>query len=462
MASGMGRCRLSQFSFVLFSKVLTGLKDAYIKMNNPLKKFTFLFSSVPGTILFFLFIIIVFFQFISAWKILHLDQERLALQSEKEKMARERVQYQSLQKQLPELIRQKETLTEQLPRLEGELAALKNKRQTWLKEQARAMEIIEQGKAAAQIRDELKVAVDGLQQEIRLKTETVRKLIGPASVLNQSARDLEALVASQKNLPEIFKGEIKRTTEELQLAATTIGKAAINLRANALIFAQSAKSTNAILGNAAEATQGAVKKISAVENNLEKHSNTLKGQSDHFTSELNTLDREIANIQNMRKNLQGFSGVITRLDTDSAMTLNKLQTLTVNSENALKQWQTNAQSLNDLIRTMDSQKDAIANASKGLETQINAIAETSDQIISEARDFRTKINSYSSSDTEKAIRLHEQKLSAVSKKIQADADKIYNLNFSLEKELRKLIVESENLNKMLKRQQNKLKMKKRQ
>ena len=390
---------------------------------------------------------------------MHLDKERLALQSEKEKMAHDRVQYQALQKQLPELIRKKEAITAQLPKLEGELIALQKKRLIWLKEQARAIAIIEHGKAAAEIRSELENAVDNLRNEIQLKTEEVKKLMAPASVLNQGARDLEALVTSQKNLPETFKAEFKHATQELQLAATTIGKAAINLRANALNFAQSAKSTNAILDKAAEATQGAVNEISALKINFKKHGNALSRQSDRFTGGLDTLDSEIASLQNMRNNMKSFSGVISRMDADNALALNKLGTLIADSETALKQWQTNVQSFNQLIRTIGFQKDAIADASVMLGSQVNAIAQTSDRIIAEAKDFRTKINNYSSSDTEKAIQSHEKKLSAISKKIESDADKIYDLNFSLEKELRKLIIESENLNKMLKSHQNKLEKK---
>ena len=388
---------------------------------------------------------------------MHLDQERLVFQSDKEKMAHARVQYESLQKQLPELIRKKESITKELPRLEGDLAALKKKRLTWLKEQARAMELIEHAKAATAIRSELKDAVDILRKEIQLKTEEVRKLAGPTSVLNQGARDLRELVASQKNLPETFKSEFKHATEELQLAATTIGKAAINLRANALNFAQSAKATNAILGKATQETQGAVAKISAVENKLNKHSNMLSLQSDRFKDKLNTLDSEITNIQNMRKNLQNFSTIVTRMDADSVMTFSKLRGLIDNSQTALKQWQANAQSLNEFIRTMALQKNTIANTTEMLRSQIDALAKTSKQIISETQDFRTKLKKYAPSDTEKAIQSYEKKLSASSKKIESDADKIYNLNFNLEKELRKLIVESENLNKMLRSHQNQLK-----
>ncbi len=426
-------------------------------MNNPLKKFTFIFSNISGTILFLLVITIVLFQGVSAWKIIYIDKERLSLKLEKEKMARVRVQYQSLKKQLPEMIRKKEAITAQLPKLEGELATLQKKRLTWLKEQARAIETIEQGKAAVEIRTELKDAVDSLRKEIQQKTEEVKRLAGPASVLTKSARDLEALVTAQKNMPESFKSEFKHATAKLQLAAATIGKAAINLRANALNFAQSAKSTNAILDKALESTQGAVNKINDVGKKIKKNSNTLSLQSDRFTGGLNTLDNEIARIQNMRKNLERLSDTITRMDTGYTLTLNKLRASIAGSETALHKWGINAQSLNELIRTIGFQKDSIANASKTLRSQINAITQTSDQIISETKDFRTKINKYSPSDTEKAIQLHENKLSAVSKKIESNADKIYNLNFSLEKELRKLIIESENLNKMLKRHQNKLK-----
>ena len=440
-----------------FSSIYYTYNDT--KMKNPLKQFIFIFSNISTTILFLLVIIIVLFQGISAWKILHLDKERFALESEKEQMERDRVQYQSLQKQLPEIIRKKEAITAQLPELEGELAAMKKKRLTWLKEQARAIEIIEQGKAAAEIRSELKISVENLRKEIQLKTEEIKKLIGPASVLNKSARDLEILVTSHKNMQKTFKSEFRHTTDELQLAATTIGKETIHLRANALNFAQSAKSTSAILDKAAEAARGAVNKISVVGENLKKHSNTLSQQSERFTGGLNTLDSEITSMQNIRKNLQSFSGVITRLDADSALTLNKLRALASDSQGTLKQWQTNAKTLHELIRTIGFQKDAIANANKMLESQISAISKTSDQIISETKDFRTKINSYSPSDTEKAIKLHETMLSTISKKIESDADKIYNLNFSLEKELRKLIIESENLNKMLKSHQNELKKK---
>jgi len=390
---------------------------------------------------------------------MHLDKDRRALESEKEKIVRDRVQYQSLQKQLPEMIRKKEAITAQLPKLESELAALNKKRLAWLKEQARVIEIIEQGKAAAEIRSELKNPVESLRKEILLKTEEIRKLIEPASVLNKSARDLEAMVTSQKNMQETFKNQFKHTTDKLQLAANTIGKEAIHLRANALNFAQSAKSTNAILDKAAEATQGAVKKISVVGKNLTKHSDTLNQQSDRFAGGLNTLDSEITGIQNIRKNLQSFSGVITRMDADFSLTINKLRALVSDSQGTLKQWQTNAQSLHELIRTIGLQKDAFAKASELLGSQISAISKTNDLIISETKDFRTKINNYSPSDTEKAIKLHEKKLSTITNKIESDADKIYNLNFSLEKELRKLIIESENFNKMLKSHQNELKKK---
>ncbi|MDM8539820.1 hypothetical protein QUF90_01905 [Desulfococcaceae bacterium HSG9] len=431
-------------------------------MSNPLKKPAFIFSDISGTILVLLVVIILLFQGISAWKIMHLDQERMAFESDKEKMTRDLVQYQSLQKQLPELIRKKEAIIEELPRLEGELAALKTKRLTWLKDQAKAMELIEHGKAATEIRTELKDAVDSLRKEIQLKTEEVRKLAGPTSVLNQSARDLGALVTSQKNLPESFKSEFKHATEELQSASATIGKAAINLRANALNFAQSAKSANTILDKAARATQGTVKQISTVENKLSKYSNMLSLQSERFTDKLNTLDSEITNIQNMRKNLQNFSIIVTRMDADSVMTFSKLRGLIDNSQTALKQWQANAQSLNEFIRTMALQKDTIANTTEMLRSQINALAKTSKQIITETQDFRIKLKKYAPSDAKKAIQSYEKKLSASSKKIESDADKIYNLNFNLEKELRKLIVESENLNKMLRSHQNKLKKKKKQ
>ncbi len=139
------------------------------------------------------------------------------------------------------------------------------------------------------------------------------------------------------------------------------------------------------------------------------------------------------------------------------MTFSKLRGLIDNSQTALKQWQANAQSLNEFIRTMALQKNTIANTTEMLRSQIDALAKTSKQIISETQDFRTKLKKYAPSDTEKAIQSYEKKLSASSKKIESDADKIYNLNFNLEKELRKLIVESENLNKMLRSHQNQLK-----
>ncbi len=429
-------------------------------MDHPFKKLSQSFSINSGKLLIALVLMVVLFQGLSAWKIMHLDQERRALQSEKAKMAQARAQYESLQKELPGLIRQKAVLTEQLPKLEGDVAALQKKRAQWLKEQAEARATIAQSQTAAAIRSELKKAVDNLKQEIQDRTEEIKSLMAPTATLNQSARDLESLVTSHNYLATLFQTDVKKAAEKLQSAAATIGKAAINLRANALNFAQSAQSTNTIVDKAAATTQESVKEISNLKVQLNEQGSALFKQLDRFGNGLVRLEKEIASLNKIRQNMHHFSEVISRMDDDNAAALNKLATLVANSEVVIKQWRANTQKFNDFIQDLNVYRDAINNQSVMLGNQVNAITQTSAQIVSEAEHFHTQMKNYTSVDTEKAIQAHEKKLSAISKRIELDADKIYDLNFNLEKELRKLIIESENLYKMIKRNEKELKQKK--
>lgn len=429
-------------------------------MDHPLKKLSQSLSINSGKLLIALVLIVVLFQGLSAWKIMHLDQERRALQSEKAKMAQARTQYETLQKELPALIRKKAVLTEQLPKLEGDLAALQKKRVIWLKEQAQAEATIAQSQTATAIRSELQKAVGNLKQEIQDRTEEIKSLMAPTAILNQSARDLESLVKSQTRLSALFQTDVKQAAEELKSAAATIGKAAINLRANALNFAQSTQSTNTIVDKAVATTQANVEEISDLKVKLNEQGSALFKQLDRFGNGLIRLEKEIASLKKIRQNMHVFSEMINRMDDDNAAALNKLSTLAANSEIVIKQWRANTKKFNDFIQSLNVYRDAINNQSVMMGNQVNAITQTSAQIISEAEQFHTQMKNYSSADTEKAIQAHEKKLAAISERIELDADKIYNLNFSLEKELRKLIIESENLYKMIKRNEKELKSKK--
>ena len=94
-----------------------------------------------------------------------------------------------------------------------------------------------------------------------------------------------------------------------------------------------------------------------------------------------------------------------------------------------------------------------------MQTQAVASNNFGNQLTQDTADFNKKIEKFKFTMTEETIREYKAKISKISAKIQSDSDTIYNLNFDVERELRKLLVELENLNQSVKNVQSQVKQK---
>ena len=392
-----------------------------------------------------------------AWKIINIGTEQLALEKSKAALAKDQADFAKLKQKDSRLHENRLKLVAKISKLNEIIADLEKEKEKLYAEKLEARTIIESSLASLTIEKRFQSTIDRMETVLQQSIKKMTNVGAPMVDLTRNAQDLQKIVNSLMALHKTVQKNLGQAAKEIDQVARATTQTAVALKTNMQDITEFIQSTQTSLEKISGAISGAANKVNKYEAGLDIEIKALSEQSDRFLSQIITLDNRLNEI---KTTYNKFFDAATSLDTTTA-TLNdsakRLSTFARTAQSNYQQWVQNKDSTGRVILEMAEKSAAVKIAGDTLLEEANTLKGIGNQLTQDAADFKKKIERFELSMTEKPIKQYKAKVSKISSKLQSDADTIYNLNFDVERELRKLLIELENLNQSIKRVQARVK-----
>jgi chromosome segregation ATPase len=392
-----------------------------------------------------------------AWKIINIRHEQLALQGAHAILAQDRAKFEELKRQDRHHSEQRFKLIEEISKLNDVVTDLEKQRETLQAEKVEAKMVIESSLAALTIEKRFQTTIDRMETVLEQNIKKLANIGTPVALLARHAQDLEEIVSTLTDVRRKIQADLNQAAKEMDLVTTATSKTAVALKVNMQNIIEFIQSTKTSLEQISGTIHGAAQKVHKHETGLDNEIKAMTRQTDRFLSQIIVLDTRLNEI---KTSYQTFSKATSSLDM-TAIALNdsaeKLRLFARTAENNYRQWVQNKDVASKVILEMGSKSTAVKNASDTLLLEANHLKEVGNQLTQDTADFNNQLEQFKLSMTEETVKQYKAKIAKISSKIQSDSDTIYNLNFDVERELRKLLVELENLNHSIKSMQSRVK-----